>query len=130
MAAILYIDDEPNTLQMRKLTLEANGHQVIEARSGEEGLKLLRSTRVDIVILDYWMSGMNGLAVGIEIKKSYPNIPIIISSGLPELPGESIGIADRWILKGSRAQELLDAVTVLTDGRKHVKSPTQAKTQE
>lgn len=130
MAAILYIDDEPNTLQLRKLTLEASGHQVIEARSGEEGLRLLRSSKVDIVILDYWMSGMNGLAVGTEIKKSYPDIPIIISSGLPELPGESIGIADRWILKGSRAQELLDAVTALTDRRSRSKNHTQEKAQE
>jgi len=114
MATILCIDDEPAALRVRKLLLESNGHQVVDAVTGEEGIRLFQSHKVDVVIVDYWMSGMNGLAVAREIKKINPGMPIIMLSGLPELPGEAVGIADRWILKGRSAEALLDAITVLT----------------
>jgi CheY-like chemotaxis protein len=114
MAIILCIDDEPAALRVRKLLLESNGHQVIDAVTGEEGIRLFQSHKVDVVVVDYWMSGMNGLAVAREIKKINPAMPIIMLSGLPELPGEAVGIADRWILKGRSAEALLDAITVLT----------------
>jgi CheY-like chemotaxis protein len=114
MATILCIDDEPAALRVRKLLLESNGHQVVDAVTGEEGIRLFQSHKVDVVIVDYWMSGMNGLAVARKIKKINPVMPIIMLSGLPELPGEAVGIADRWILKGRSAEALLDAIAVLT----------------
>ncbi|HTZ73269.1 MAG TPA: response regulator [Candidatus Aquilonibacter sp.] len=114
MSTILCIDDEVAALQARKLLLESEGYEVIEARSGKEGLGLLQSHKVDLVILDYWMAGMNGTTTAQEIKKINPKIPIIMLSGYGELPGETVGVADRWILKGRATQELLDAVKALT----------------
>jgi CheY-like chemotaxis protein len=115
MATILCIDDEPDALLARKLLLESEGHRVVEARNGKEGLKLFNSEKVDIVVVDYWMGGMNGLAVATEIKRVNPSMPIIMLSGLPELPGEAIGLANRWILKGRSTQELLRAIRELTE---------------
>jgi CheY-like chemotaxis protein len=114
MAIILCIDDEPEALQVRKLLLESNGHQVIGAATGEEGLRIFQSQKFDVVIVDYWMAGMNGLAVAREIKRLRASTPVIMLSGLPELPGEAVGIADHWILKGRSAEALLDAVAALT----------------
>jgi DNA-binding response OmpR family regulator len=114
MATILCIDDEAAALQARKLVLESEGHQVFEARSGKEGIALFHSQKFDLVILDYWMSGMNGTAAAREIKKINPKVPIIMLSGYGELPGEIVGVADRWILKGRATRELLDAVKALT----------------
>jgi DNA-binding response OmpR family regulator len=114
MPTILCIDDEAAALQTRKLLLESEGYAVIEARSGKEGLSLFQSQKVDLVILDYWMAGMNGTATAQEIKKINSRIPIIMLSGYGELPGEIVGVADRWILKGRATQELLDAVKALT----------------
>lgn len=114
MATILCIDDEPDASQLRKLLLESEGYEVIDARTGEEGLRLFRSHKVDLVIVDYWMTGMNGLVVAGEIKKLNPVVPIIVLSGLAELPGEAIGIADRWIIKGRSTQDLLDAIASFT----------------
>lgn len=87
---------------------------MIESPTGEEGLRLFRSHKIDLVIVDYWMAGMNGLAVAREIKKLNPAVPIIVLSGLAELPGEAIGIADRWIIKGHSTQDLLDAIASFT----------------
>jgi len=64
-ATILCIDDESAGLLPRKLLLESAGHRVIEARCGEEGIQLFQSEKVDVVILDYWMSGMKGTVVEI-----------------------------------------------------------------
>lgn len=114
MATILCIDDEPSALQVRKLLLESEGHRVIGASSGQEGLRLLASEQFDLVILDYWMSGMNGMDVARQIKTMHPGVPIIMLSGFGELPGEAIGLAERWILKGSATTELLKAISDLT----------------
>lgn len=116
-ASVLCIDDEPDAIKIRKLLLESEGYQVFDATTGEEGLRLFRSHKIDVVIVDYWMSGMNGLAVAREIKKLNPAMPIIMLSGFPELPGEALGIADRWILKGRSAQDLLNAISTLTHGQ-------------
>jgi CheY-like chemotaxis protein len=114
MTTILCIDDETAALEARRLLLESEGYQVIEAHSGMEGLERLKSNHVDLVILDYWMAGMNGTATAQEIKKINPRMPIVMLSGYGELPGEIVGIADRWILKGRATRDLLDAVKALT----------------
>jgi CheY-like chemotaxis protein len=116
-AAILCIDDEPDAIKIRKLLLESEGYQVFDATTGEEGLRLFRAHKIDAVVVDYWMSGMNGLAVAREIKRLSPATPIIMLSGFSELPGEAVGIADRWILKGRSAQDLLSAISTLTHGQ-------------
>jgi CheY-like chemotaxis protein len=117
MATILCIDDEPDLSQVRKYLLESRGYEVIDARSGEEGIRLFQFQKVDLVIVDYWMAGMNGLAVARRVKKLNPAVPIIVLSGLAELPGEAIGVADRWIIKGRSPQDLLDAVASFTQQR-------------
>jgi DNA-binding response OmpR family regulator len=114
MTTILCIDDEAAGLEARKMLLESEGYAVIEARSGKEGIALFQSNHVDLVIVDYWMASMNGTATAAAIKKLNPKTPIIMLSGYGELPGEIVGIADRWILKGRATQELLAAVKALT----------------
>jgi CheY-like chemotaxis protein len=98
-ATILCIEDEPPQLLLRKLLLESQGYRVITAESGQEALKLFRVHAVDLVILDYWMSGMNGVAVAREMKRLRPDTSIIIFSAYQPLPGEIIGIADTWLRK-------------------------------
>lgn len=114
MATILCIDDEPTAIEARKLLLELEGYHVIQATTGQEGIRLFQSNPIDVVVVDYWMSGMNGLKVASEIKRLRPATPVIVLSGFGELPGEAVGIADRWILKGSSPQALLEALKALT----------------
>ena len=82
MATILCIDDEASGLHARKLVLESEGYDVIEARSGREGIQVFQAQpKVDLVILDYWMAGMNGTTTAQEIKRINPKVPIIMLSG-------------------------------------------------
>jgi two-component system, NarL family, sensor kinase len=115
---ILCIDDEASGLLPRKLLLESAGYKVIEARSGLEGIRVFQAEQVDAVILDYWMSGMKGTEVASELKRINPAIPIIVLSGVSDLPGESAGLVDQWLLKGSnRAEQLLDSIATLLERR-------------
>lgn len=98
-ATILCIEDETSQLLLRKLLLESEGYNVITAESGQQALKLFQAHPVDLVILDYWMSGMNGVSVAHEMKQLKFDIPIIIFSAYQSLPGEVIGIADSWLRK-------------------------------
>jgi PAS domain S-box-containing protein len=117
-ATILCIDDEDSGLIPRKLLLESAGHRVLEARSGLEGIQLFQSQKIDAVILDYWMSGMKGTDVASELKRIKPDVPIIVLSGMADLPGEAAGLVDQWLVKGTlRADGLLDSINTLLDRR-------------
>jgi hypothetical protein len=64
------------------------------------------------------MSGMKGTEVAAELKRVNPLIPIIVLSGVSDLPGEAAGLVDQWLLKGShRAEQLLESVGTLLGRR-------------
>ena len=106
LATILCIDDEENQLVLRKRMLERAGYRVLTAESTAEAIALFGSDTVDLVIVDYYMPGMNGLALAREILRQ-KKLPVVLLSAYAELPGESIGTADTWIMKGTAAEELL-----------------------
>jgi len=117
-ATILCIDDEEPGLQVRRMLLESAGYRVVCARSGAEGIKAFQSEPVDAVVLDYWMSGMNGIAVAREIRRLKPDTPIMILSAYGTLLDETLGLADLWLRKGEEEpQYILTKVRELLDNR-------------
>lgn len=112
VATILCVDDEENQLALRKLMLERAGYRVLTAESPAEAIALFGSDTVDLVIVDYYMPGMNGLALAREILRQ-KKLPIVVLSAYAELPGESIGTADTWIMKGAASEELLKRIAEL-----------------
>lgn len=113
MATILCIDDETAALSVRKRVLETAGYHVLTARTSEAGIQLFRSQALNLVILDYWMPGMNGIATARELKRIDPSIPMIILSGLSQLPDETMGLVERWILKDEGPEFLLNSINTL-----------------
>jgi CheY-like chemotaxis protein/anti-anti-sigma regulatory factor len=81
MRTILVIDDERPTLDMFALHLEAYGHRVLTAQSGEEGLALFDAQSPDIVLTDIRMPGLDGLAVLEAIKERRPQTEVIVITG-------------------------------------------------
>ena len=78
---ILIVDDEISILQSLSGILEDEGYEVIQANCGEEALERARKDPPDLVLLDIWMPGTDGLSVLGELKKLYPVLPVIIISG-------------------------------------------------
>lgn len=78
---ILIIDDEPSILNSLSGILSDEGFEVITAYNGYEGLKIIESEYPDLVLLDIWMPGMDGIETLKEIKKENPATQVIIITG-------------------------------------------------
>ncbi len=78
---ILIVDDEPTIVQSLSGLLSDEGFNVYTASNGYEGLKLVDSESPDLVLLDIWMPGIDGIETLKEIKKSNPLVQVIIITG-------------------------------------------------
>lgn len=108
-ATILCVDDEQTALFLRKLVLEKCGLQVITVPSGEEALKTLSVQKVDLVLSDILMPSMPGTELARLVKEKYPSMPVILISGVNELPPEA-RCADSFISKLDGPAALCDRV--------------------
>ena len=79
--SVLVVDDEPSILQSLGGLLTDEGFEVISATNGYEALKIIDAQSPDLVLLDIWMPGIDGIETLKEIKKSHPFLPVIIISG-------------------------------------------------
>ncbi len=77
----LIIDDEQNIRLTLRGVLEDEKIVVETARNGAEGLDLIRSFRPDVVLLDIWMEGDDGITVLEKIRKLDPDIEVVMMSG-------------------------------------------------
>ena len=81
MARILIIDDEePIRFSLRGI-LEDEGYEVLEAATAEEGLEVADAERPDLVFLDIWLPGMDGLTAQARLKGNHPDLPVVMISG-------------------------------------------------
>ncbi len=79
--SILIVDDEPSILQTLGGLLADEGFQVTTAANGYEALKIIDTESPDLVLLDIWMPGIDGIETLKEIKKENPTIQVIIITG-------------------------------------------------
>jgi two-component system nitrogen regulation response regulator NtrX len=79
--SILIVDDEPSILQSLAGLLIDEGFDVRTASNGYEALKTIESESPDLVLLDIWMPGLDGIDTLQEIKKNNPFIQVIIITG-------------------------------------------------
>jgi two-component system nitrogen regulation response regulator NtrX len=79
--SILIVDDEPSILQSLSGLLSDEGFEITTAANGYEALKIVDIESPDLVLLDIWMPGIDGIETLKEIKKNNPHIQVIIISG-------------------------------------------------
>ncbi|KPJ78495.1 MAG: Fis family transcriptional regulator [Deltaproteobacteria bacterium SG8_13] len=78
---VLVVDDEPSILQSLGGLLSDEGFEILTASNGYEALKLIESDTPDLVLLDIWMPGLDGIDTLQEIRKNNPQIQVIIITG-------------------------------------------------
>ena len=71
MAAILVVEDEVDICNLIREKLEAEGHTVLQAFDGLTALALAEKHRLQLVILDWMLPGMDGLAVCRQLRQNY-----------------------------------------------------------
>jgi CheY-like chemotaxis protein len=81
MATILVIDDEPVDRLLVAELLRAEGHEVLEAENGFEGLAVYDKTEVNLLITDMMMPEKDGFETITEIKRDSPDLKILAISG-------------------------------------------------
>ncbi|MCK1711393.1 MULTISPECIES: MHYT domain-containing protein [unclassified Bradyrhizobium] len=88
--SVLVVDDDLLVLENTAAMLEDLGHIVVEARSGDEALALLRRTRtVDLIVTDYAMPGMTGLQLASAVAAERPETVILMSTGYADIPSDA-----------------------------------------
>ncbi|MHB8882302.1 MAG: sigma-54-dependent transcriptional regulator [Thermodesulfovibrionales bacterium] len=78
---IMIVDDEEGIRTALSGIFEDEGFEVLAASSGEEAVRLAKEFNPDIVVLDVWLSGMDGMQTMKELLEFNPSVPVIIISG-------------------------------------------------
>jgi CheY-like chemotaxis protein len=75
---ILLVDDDASARESTKLLLRIDRHSITEAKDGIEALALITQQHFDLVLLDFYMPGMQGGEVALNIKRIAPSLPILM----------------------------------------------------
>src|ERR1043165_493561 len=117
---VLIAEDNATNLKLLRVTLEAEGHRVLQAANGVEALAWLEREPVDAVITDIFMPQMDRFRLCVEIRRSEKlrHVPIIIYSSTYTSPGDEklaldVG-ADRYLRKPVAAKDLVAALADVT----------------
>jgi two-component system, response regulator, stage 0 sporulation protein F len=81
MAQILVADDDDAVQQILKIMLQRGGHNVVGASDGQRALQIFREGHFDLLIVDIFMPGMDGLETMKLVHEHRPDTPIIVISG-------------------------------------------------
>jgi two-component system, OmpR family, response regulator CpxR len=110
---ILCVDDNEQSLSIRKIMLETRGYRVVACSGGEEALERFKSGGVDLVLSDLIMPGLDGSKLIEKIKEISPETPAILVSGKVKIFDRETP-ADVFLAKGMCAPaELLEKVRLL-----------------
>ena len=78
---IMIVDDEEGIRTALSGIFEDEGFDVVPAASGEDAVRLAKGTVPDVVILDVWLSGIDGIQTMIQLLEMHPALPVVIISG-------------------------------------------------
>jgi CheY-like chemotaxis protein len=81
MATILVVEDDPTLRKLLRLTLEAAGHVCLLAADPPSALEAAATAEIDVVVTDYRLPGMTGLALTAAIRSVRPGIPALLITG-------------------------------------------------
>ena len=107
-STVLIVEDDPHALELVRLYLDQDGHQVLEAKDGIEGLRQAREAAPDLIVLDLMLPGIDGTEVCRQVRQE-SNVPIIMVTARVDeedrLAGLELG-ADDYITKPFSPREL------------------------
>ena len=110
------MEDEPEMIDLMRLILGRRGFEVKGANGGAEGLKMIRESAPDLILLDLMMPDMDGWEVYQQLKadEKTRNIPVIVvtakAQSIDKVLGLHIAKVDDYIAKPFSPQELLNSV--------------------
>jgi DNA-binding response OmpR family regulator len=113
---LVYIEDEPEMIDLVRLILNRRGYEVLGASGGYQGLEMIRQELPDLVLLDLMMPDMDGWDVYQQMKSDELTryIPVIVvtakAQSIDKVLGLHIAKVEDYISKPFSPQELMDSV--------------------
>ena len=107
---LLCIDDLPQVLELRKVTLESYGYCVKIASSACAAIKTLDEASVTAVLLEYKQECLDAEAVACHIKQRFPNLPIILLSAYSDMPERILWSVDEYVMKSELTARLVPII--------------------
>jgi len=120
---IVYIEDDPEMIDLVELILNRHGFSVKGAHGGRQGIDVVRQMNPDLVLLDLMMPDLDGWDVYQQLKADDATkaIPVIVitakAQSIDKVLGLHIAKVDDYISKPFRPQELLDSVDRILNKR-------------
>ncbi len=114
--SIVYIEDDPEMIDLVSLIVTKRGFKVIGAEGGRQGLDIVKSEKPTLILLDLMMPDMDGWDVYQQLKseEETKDIPVIIitakAQSIDRVLGLHIAKVDDYISKPFRPQDLLDSI--------------------
>jgi len=115
---VLCIDDQTVILHLLKAALEAHGYVALPIENSRKALNVAAALRVDAIIVDYAMPGMNGLEVAAALKQLQPDTPIILYAGSLHALPPALTAVDAFVAKGEGLEALLSVLARLLQAPK------------
>jgi two-component system response regulator MprA len=117
---VLVIDDDPDVRTLCRLNLTWDGHEIIEAAAGAEGLALVLSEAPDAVLLDVMMPNIDGIQVLHRIRQTAQtaDLPVVLMSARVRVEDQIEGLAagaDDYIKKPFAPSDLSEALEGAND---------------
>jgi DNA-binding response OmpR family regulator len=113
---ILVVDDDPDVLSIEAIILQRNGHVVDVAANGEAAWQALTDGGYDLLVTDYTMPGISGLALVRQMREANIMLPVVMVSGNPEtikvtkLSGDPLPHVDALLLKPFTIDDFVSAI--------------------
>jgi len=122
MSRILLCDNEQSLRNLMRASLDGLGHEIHEATTGDEGLRLARELLPDLVLLDMMMPGRSGLEVLQELRAepSFADVAVVMVTARVQADDRDAATAagaDAFLSKPFRPAELVSLVSELLDSR-------------
>ncbi len=109
-AVLLFVDDRPELLQLRKTALERLGCSVQVATSVSAAIAVLESTPVAAVLIEYKAEGMDTEAVASHIKRRFPTKPVVLLSAYSDLPERVLWLVDDYVMRSDPLERVVQVV--------------------
>jgi CheY-like chemotaxis protein len=81
---VLLVEDDDDNRELMAEVLTSSGFEVLSASSGQDGLRKLSESSIDVIVTDVGMPGMGGLEVAKAAKAIAPDVPVVIVTGWAE----------------------------------------------
>jgi two-component system, cell cycle response regulator DivK len=120
MSTVLIVEDNDKNMKLARDVLQAKGYQTLEAITGEDGVKLAKERKPDLVLMDIQLPGMNGIEAFRQIRAdaNTSRIPVVaLTASVTPTDRSAISAAgfDAFISKPISLKEFLDTVKRLVE---------------